>query len=166
MKSVRDRVIPAVAAGLMLFLAQSAAAAVDCTASANGVAFGTYDPLAAAADDSTGTVTVSCSYSPPGANSVNYAVTLSTGRSGSFTQRYLAAGASSLGYNVFSNAGRSQVWGDASLGSVVITGSFTFGSGQGDRTRLRTHTIYGRIPALQDVPPGNYTDSVVVTLTF
>jgi spore coat protein U-like protein len=40
------------------------------------------------------------------------------------------------------------------------------GPGVGNGTRTATHTIYGRIPALQDVAPGSYTDSIVVTLAF
>jgi spore coat protein U-like protein len=29
-----------------------------------------------------------------------------------------------------------------------------------------THTVYGRVPALQDADTGNYADSILVTLTF
>jgi spore coat protein U-like protein len=42
----------------------------------------------------------------------------------------------------------------------------TVGPGQGNSTRSVTHTVYGRIPALQDAVPGSYSDRLVLTLTF
>ena len=51
-------------------------------------------------------------------------------------------------------------------GTTIITGSLKVGPGVGNGTRTATHVVYGRIPQLQDADTGNYTDSILVTLTF
>jgi len=153
--------------GALLLGARGAMAASDCSVSASGVAFGVYDPTLATADDSTGSVVVTCMYTGPGGtDTANYTVTLSTGTGGSYAPRKLAAGASRLDYNLFGDAARTQVWGNASAGTTIITGSLKVGPGVGNGTRTATHVIYGRIPQLQDADTGNYTDSILVTLTF
>ena len=151
----------------MLLVAQAAPAAVDCTVTASGVAFGTYDPSIATPDDSTGSIVVTCTYTGPGgSDTANYTVTLSTGTSGSFAPRKLAADTPQLSYNLFRDAARTQVWGNASSGTTIITGSLRVGPGVGNRTRTATHVIYGRIPQLQDADTGDYSDLIQVTLTF
>jgi len=143
-----------------------AAAVVDCTVSTTGVAFGTYDPLAAAASDSTGNVTIVCTHVSGGATRLSYSVALSPGSSGTFSQRQLRAGASVLNYNLFSNAARSARWGDGTAGTTVVGGSTTVGPGVGNGRREDVRPIYGRIPAQQDALSGNYADSIIVTLAF
>lgn len=158
-----------VALGLAALLGTPATAfaALDCSVSVTGVSFGTYDPGLTSPDDSTGSVTVTCVYTGPGgADQANYVVTLSPGTSASYSPRQMGAGTSRLGYNLFGDAGRSQVWGNATGGTTVIKGSLKVGPGVGNRTQSRTHTVYGRIPALQDADSGNYADSILVTLTF
>jgi spore coat protein U-like protein len=158
---------PLALAGALLLGTQPASAASDCSVSASGVAFGTYDPSIATPDDSTGSVVVTCTYTGPGgSDTANYTVTLSTGTSGSYAPRKLAAGASRLNYNLFRDAAYAQVWGNASAGTAIITGSLKVGPGAGNRTRTATHVVYGRIPQLQDADVGNYTDTILVTLTF
>jgi spore coat protein U-like protein len=153
--------------GALMLGARAATAASDCAVTASGVAFGTYDPSIATPDDSTGSVVVTCTYTGPGGtNTADYTVTLSTGTSGSYAPRKLAAGASRLNYNLFRDAAYAQVWGNASAGTTIITGSLKVGPGAGNRTRTATHVVYGRIPQLQDADVGNYTDTILVTLTF
>jgi spore coat protein U-like protein len=153
--------------GALMLGAQAATAASDCSVSASGVAFGVYDPTLATPDDSTGSVVVTCTYTGPGgSDTANYTVTLSTGTIGSFAPRKLSAGASRLDYNLFRDAARTQVWGNASAGTAIITGSLKVGPGAGNGTRTATHVVYGRIPQLQDANTGNYTDTILVTLTF
>jgi spore coat protein U-like protein len=129
--------------------------------------FGTYDPAVTSPDDSVGTVTVTCRYVPAGATRVNYTVTISNGIHGtSPTDRKMAAGSGRLGYNVFADPARSQVWGSGTGGTVIASGSMTVGPGNGNGSRTVTHTVYGRIPQLQDAVPGAYADTLLVTLTF
>ena len=47
---------------LLLLAGLEARAAADCSLAATGVAFGVYDPLASAPDDSSGSVTVTCTH--------------------------------------------------------------------------------------------------------
>ena len=142
----------------------TAQGAVNCLVSANPVSFGTYDPLSATPRDSSGRVRVSCTNPPPGSTtSVAYRVRLGTGGAASFAPRQLAAGPNRLNYNLFSNSGRTNVWGDGTSGTTTVTGNFNL---QVNRTRNRNHSVYGRIPALQDPAAGGYTDNIIVTLEF
>ena len=161
----RLAVAPALLA--MLTAPTAALAALDCTIAATGVSFGVYDPSASAPSLSTGSVAVTCFYTGPGgADSTNYSVTLSTGSSGTYAPRQLSAGTSSLNYNLFRDSGRSQIWGNGTAGTSIVTGSIKVGPGAGNNTRTANHPVYGRIPAQQDPDTGNYGDTIVVTLTF
>jgi len=157
---------PACIAVAALLVCTEAAAAVDCTVSTTGVAFGIYDPLGAAPSDSTGNVTIVCNYLSGGAAQIAYSVALSTGSSGTYVRRQLQAGTTALNYNLFIDSARSAVWGDGSTGTSVASGSATMGPGVGNGRREDSRTIYGRVPAAQDALPGSYTDSIIVTLVF
>jgi spore coat protein U-like protein len=142
-------------------------AAYGCSVTVVGVSFGSYDPVVATPDDSAGRVDVTCSNVPgTGVDSVAYSVALSPGAAGSFTPRGLASGAARLDYNLFRDAGRTQVWGNGTSGSFLVSGSMRVGPGQGNTTRTNTHDIFGRVPAQQDAVVGAYADTIVVTLTF
>ena len=155
-----------VALALVGLLAAGGAAAVDCSITTSGVAFGTYDPSVATPNDSTGTLTVLCTYISGNASRVNYTVALSTGSSGSYVQRVLRAGAATLNYNLFDSATHTRVWGNGLGGTGLASGSLTVGPGVGNGVREFSHPIYGRIPAQQSAAIGDYTDTIVVTLTF
>jgi spore coat protein U-like protein len=155
----------AVLASLAL-LAAGDAQAVDCVISTTGVAFGVYDPTLATSNDSTGNVTVTCSYVSGGGTQVAYSVALSPGASGTYAQRQLRAGPAILNYNLFDSATRTRVWGNGTAGTGMVSGSVTVGPGQGNNTRQETYPIYGRIPAQQNAGIGNYGDTILVTLTF
>jgi spore coat protein U-like protein len=145
------------------------AVAADCAITAVNLDFGSYDPLATSPDDAVGTVVVTCRYLNA-ATRVNYTVTLSSGsHSASYASRQMAGGtrsAARLGYNVYTDAARSRIWGNGAAGTVIASGAMTVGPGQGNSSRSVTHTVYGRVPALQDAVPGTYVDSLVLTLTF
>jgi spore coat protein U-like protein len=155
------------ASGLLALSTGESYAAMNCTVTASGVAFGAYDPVLTSPDDSTGTITVRCVYTGPGgADDTNYSVTLSAGGGLGFAPRKLSAGASTLDYNLYRDAGRTQIWGNGAGGTTIITGNIKVGPGAGNNTRTAVHTVYGRIPAQQDPDSGNYADSILVTLTF
>jgi len=149
-----------------VFAGCDARADADCTALTNGVAFGVYDTLAAAPDDSTGSVSVVCAYVGGRTARVSYSVSLSTGSSNTYSTRRMSAGTSGLNYNLYSNAGHTTVWGNGSNGTTEMSGSFTIGPGVGNSLRIDTSTIYGRMPARQDALDGTYSDTIVVTLEF
>ena len=78
------------------------------------------------------------------------------------------SGTRRLGYNVFTDPARTQVWGSGSGGTVIASGAMTVGPGvgNGNGTLSVTHTLYGRIPQLQDALPGSYSDTLLLTLTY
>ena len=140
---------------------QDAEAATSCGVSSTALTFGGYLSTTARPTDMTATVTVSC-LTLVGVF-VMWTVALSAGASGSYMQRYMTAGTSHLNYQIYTDSGHSQPWGDGTGGSSVNSGSYTalaIGTGGG------TYTAYGRITALQWVSPGMYGDTIIVTLTY
>lgn len=156
----------ACAATLLLLGALEARAAADCTVSAVGVNFGTYEPFATAPDDSVGEITVTCTHLSGPATEVRYTLSLSTGGSGNHSPRRLRSGPNLLGYNLSSDVARTGIWGNGSAGTVIVTGLLKVGPGVGNGVRTAVHPLYGRIPALQDAAEGDYLDSIVATLTY
>lgn len=155
-------------AGLALVLAWFAAAtafAIDCTVATSGVAFGAYDATLATPTDSVGNITVRCNHVGGGAQKTSYTVALSAGSSGDFARRTMRAGKSTLDYNLFSSAARTQVWGNGSRGSTLVGGSLLVNPGKFTINEI-VHPIYGRIPPLQSPEPGSYSDTVLITLSF
>jgi spore coat protein U-like protein len=147
--------------------AGKAYAAADCSITAVSLNFGAYDPVVTSPDDSVGTVTVTCRHLSGAAERVNYSVTLSNGMNGtSPSTRKLAGGTARLGYNVFTDPARTQVWGNGTGGTVIASGAVTVGPGVGNGTKSFMHTVYCRIQQLQDAVPGTYNDTLVLTLTF
>jgi spore coat protein U-like protein len=161
----RYLIVPLTLLGAMIVAPQPAHAACNplsacsCTVTATGVSFGSYDPLSKVDNSSAGTIRVVCTLIVSLAGS--FTIDLSTGASGSYSQRTLKKGASTLAYNLFSDSARSQVWGNGTGGSTRVSQTFS--------SLLivdRTLTVYGRIPAGQNVPAGAYADTIIVTVTY
>lgn len=149
---------------LLLLVPFAARAAVTCTVSATGPAFGVYNPLSTSPLLANGQVSASCTLTGTTATTVSLTSNYSTGSSGTFAQRTMLSGASALGYNLYYDAAFSQVRGDGTGGSQQ--GGATFNLTRTAPTASVTSVIYGRIPALQDVAPGSYVDTIVVTVTY
>jgi spore coat protein U-like protein len=156
---------------LVLFLLlglSSMAHAQSCSVSSTSVAFGVYDPIGSSSPlDGSGQIAVDCV-----PNNVMFTAGLSTGGSGTYFSRRLAAGSDTLQYNLYLDAARTNVFGDGSGGTqtaTCITGITAYGcigsnpSGQGRRATL---PFYGRIPAGQDVAAGLYSDTIQVIVVF
>lgn len=144
------------------------AAAQSCAVASTPLVFGNYASPGGARVDSSASVTVTCT---PAylllACSVGYTLSLSHGTAGSPGNRQLAAGAGRLAYGLFSDAARTQPWGDGGAGGAPVGGSITTSLlGLVCLAGARGHTIHGRLPANQNVPPGSYTDTVVLTVTW
>jgi spore coat protein U-like protein len=133
----------------------------SCSVSATALTFGSYDPSSATARDSTGTITVTCTATVLGI-SASWDILLSTGSSPSFTPRRMFNGGNSMQYNLYTNAARTQVWGDGTGGTAKVSDSQLVVVG----TSQYSYTAYGRIPALQNLGPGTYTDTITVTLNY
>lgn len=123
-----------------------------CIVAATPLAFGNYD--ASGADtDATNTVTVTCT------SGTSYDVGLDAGGGSGATvaTRKMTSGANTLDYTLYSDAGRTTVWGDT-------VGTDTVNATAG--VLPTAHTVYGRIPSGQYVPTGLYTDTINVTVTY
>ena len=116
---------------------------------AQSVLFGTYDTFRAFPHESTGNVEVVCVLTTA------YTIGLSPGNS-SYAARSMRSGVHSLSYNLYTDATRTTIWGDGTGGTGLIAGNAISAN----------HTIYGRVPAGQNVNVGSYSDSLVVTITF
>jgi spore coat protein U-like protein len=62
-----------------------------------------------------------------------------------------------INYNLFTDAPRSIIWGNTVLTNTVHA------TGTGSSV---SYTIYGRVPPQSTPTPGNYTDTVTVTITY
>lgn len=152
--------------GLLLMLAaqQATAASWTCTVSATGPAFGTYNPFATAADEINGAVNATCTLLSGNSATITIVDSFSTGSSNSYANRTLRSGTNILNYNLYYDAAYSEIRGNGSGGSLTGSASLTLTSG--NPTQTATGVIYGKIPAGQNVAPGTYTDTIVVTITF
>jgi spore coat protein U-like protein len=121
----------------------------QCSLSAQGVNFGSYDVFNNVGLDSTGNIGVTCDISTA------YSLSLSPG-GGPYASRSMADGPNLLNYNLYTDAARAVIWGDGTGGTGVVSGSGT----------TANHTVYGRISARQNVSLGSYSDSITVTVNF
>lgn len=143
-------------------LSVTASVANNCTISTTSVAFGAYDPIVANAssnNDNTGKVTVTCTSGASTTITLGQGSNAGSGSTDAAPARRLTDGATTasyLTYALYSESGRSTVWGNTSGTGVAHTGT-------GTATDL---TVYGRITSGQNVPAGSYTDTVVATVTF
>jgi len=137
-------------------LAVSATVIRNCTITAGTLAFGNYDPIVANAAtplDQTGTFTVTCTRG--GATAVW--VGMDNGANYLVPNRRMTDGTEFLNYELYSDAGRTTVWGNTSGTGLAVTPN--------GRVPV-TVTVYGRVPQAQDVAAGSYTDTVVMTVNF
>ncbi len=152
-------------AGSVILLARRADAAVSCTVTPSSVVFGNYDPTSTMPNLSSGNIAVSCgslvlSVTP-------FTVALSSGTSGSMAARAMANGGSQLQYQLYTDSARSIVAGDGTGGSSTMSGTITNVAGAALGSGSTTMNVYGRIPAGQIMAtPGNYVDTVLVTVSF
>jgi spore coat protein U-like protein len=150
----RALVTVAVLAGA-LHASDAFAQSPSCTISVTSVNFGNYNVFSGTALDSTGTITYRCN-----ATAANISIALSKGASSTYSPRVMRKGAESLQYNLYRNAARTNVWGDGTGGTAVYTRP------NPPNNRDVNLTIYGRVPAGQDVSAGSFTDTIAATINF
>lgn len=120
--------------------------------SATAINFGTMSAIAANVDQ-TSTLTVNCSSTTP----YNVGLGVGGGTGATVAVRKMTSGANTVNYTLYRDAARTLVWGQT-IGTDTTTGTGT-GANQ-------TLTIYGRVPAQTVPPPGTYSDTVTVTVTY
>jgi spore coat protein U-like protein len=167
---MRKSVYAAIAAGISLALAGAANAASPATTSFPVTASVAHNCFVTATDldfegyDAGADKTASSSVKVRCTNGTSYTVKLSAG-SGSYAQREMLSGANKLQYNLYTDAGYTDVWGDSTDSTDVVVDE---GAGLAE-VKEKTHTVYGKIPdseANQNAPAGDYADSITVTVEY
>jgi spore coat protein U-like protein len=127
--------------------------AATCTInSASALNFGSQGILSTNVDQ-TSTIQVTCTNTTP----YNIGLDAGAGTGASVATRKLTSGAATVNYTLYSDSGRTTVWGTTiGTDTVAATGN---GSGQ-------NYTVYGRIPAQTTPAPGTYSDTITVTVTY
>ena len=131
--------------------------ASSCTVAANDLAFGTHSQLAAAVNAST-SLGVTCSVNTPytvrldGGTTANNVANRRMGLNGT------GPAAQGVAYQLRHTSPNGPLWGDGSAGTSTVAGTGTGGS--------QTIPVYGRVLP-QSVPlPGQYEDTVTVTVQY
>src|SRR5262249_55107081 len=101
--------------------------------SASTLNFGTQGVLGANVDQ-TSTIQVTCTNTTP----YNIGLDAGTGTGATVTTRKLTSGGATVNYTLYSDSGRTTVWGNT-IGTNTVAGT---GNGSG-----QNYTVYGRIPA-------------------
>lgn len=143
--------------------AAHAAVSFTCSVSAIGINFGIYNPLSTSGDAATGSWTVTCNATGNGSATVAGTLTVSTGSSGRYSSRSMTSGANVLSYNIYLTPAYAQIIGDGTQGTYAPSDSGTVTAGQVYQV---VGYMYGLVPAGQDVAPGSYSDTLVVTVTY
>jgi spore coat protein U domain-containing protein, fimbrial subunit CupE1/2/3/6 len=135
----------------------SATVIAACTLGTSTLAFGTFTPGGSALN-ANGSLIITCT------NGDHYTIALNAGLGSGATipvrvLTKLAAPTGTLRYTIYTTTARTTVWGNGISGSTVT------GTGTGV---AQTLTVPGTIFAGQGgtATPGNYTDSVMITVTF
>lgn len=125
----------------------------NCIIDATDLDFGDYDPVGGALDGQS-QISVTC------LKTAQWNVGLNAGTSTGATvttRKMTGPGAFVLDYGLFSDATRTTNWGNT-VGTDTVSGT---GSGA-----TQIVTVYGRIPASQNVGVGGYVDTITATVTF
>lgn len=156
------------AMALAAVFSSSAAQAHACTVTATPLAFGNYVSPQGPRVDSSATVQVRCTPTYLLLTcQVAYTLSISTGLAPAGSSRQLSAGSGLLRYDLYSDAARTQPWGDGGSSGAQVGGSISTGLlGLVCLQGSSNHTVYGRIPAGQNVPVGAYADQVVLTVAY
>lgn len=143
-------------------LGVSATVSASCSiTTTSALDFGTYDPAVTHAStdlDSTGGISVTCTSGAPVTITLGEGVNADTGSTAAAPLRRMidGGGTNYLSYSLYSDGGRTAVWGNDATVDVETTGTGA----------AEAHTVYGRVAGGQNVPAGTYTDTVVATVTF
>ena len=134
---------------------------ISCTITVADLTFTSYDPTYGVDNDSTGSVTSTCTTGGAVVLTLGQGSSAGSGSTDAIPVRRMtgttgAAAGTYLAYGLYKESGRTTVFGN----TAGTGGSFT-ATGGADVT-----TVYGRIPKEQAAAVGSFVDSVSVTLTY
>ena len=143
-------------------LAVTATVSASClVVGPNTMAFGAYDPsdVNLTADrDADGSIAIRCTKNTLAHVQLAQGSNPAAGSNCGAPQRQMASGAERLGYQLYSNTGRTAVWGCTAGTESTFTSA--------NSATATVMNVYGRIPAGQNVAAGSYTDTVQINVTF
>ena len=120
--------------------------------SASTLNFGNAGVLVANVDN-TSTLQVQCTNTTP----YNIGLNAGTGSGATVAVRKMTGGSSTINYSLYSDSGRTTVWGNT-VGTNTVAGT---GNGAS-----QSYTVYGRVPAQTTPAAATYTDTITVTVTY
>jgi spore coat protein U-like protein len=124
--------------------------ACDSTVTAGDMDFGTAGPLTTKVD-TTSTINVTCT------KGAIFSVGLDGGSANNVNARVMSDGSgNTVGYQLYSDSGRTTVWGNTA-------GSMPSETGTGTSQDI---TVYGEVPVQNTPPAGDYSDIVAVVVTY
>ncbi|MDP3492047.1 MAG: spore coat U domain-containing protein [Hyphomonadaceae bacterium] len=133
----------------------------SCSVSGNPLSFGTYVPTASGNIQVAADISVTCKAFVLGL--ISYEIHLGPGVHGSVSARKLSNSGSLLSYNIYTNTGRTIIWGDGTGGTGVKGDSYLLALGA---SRTETVSMYGKLLAGQNVSAGSYSDTIVATVVY
>ncbi|MCB4823540.1 Csu type fimbrial protein [Roseicella aerolata] len=126
-----------------------------CSISATNMSFGVYNQNTSS--QATSTITVNCTLGVPAVITLDQGLNDIFGSASAPSRRMKNSATNAwLSYNLFTDSGRSSLW-----GNTPATGQSYTGTGQ--NTALN---VYGLLPAGQNVLAGTYFDTVTAVITY
>ena len=134
------------------FTVQMTVTAACVINSASTLNFGSQGVITANVDQ-TSTLQVQCTNTTP----YNIGLDVGTGTGATVAVRKMTSGAATINYSLYSDAGRTTVWGNTVGTNTVV------GTGNGSS---QTYTVYGRVPPQTTPAAATYTDTITATVTY
>lgn len=135
--------------------AVSVSLVATCTiTSASALNFGSQGILNVNVDQ-TATINVICSNATP----YNIGLDAGTGTGATIATRKMTSGSNTVNYTLYSNSGRTTLWGNTIGTNTVSATGDGLAAGQ-------SYTVYGRVPVQTTPAAGSYTDTITVTVTY
>ncbi|WP_408874864.1 spore coat U domain-containing protein [Granulibacter bethesdensis] len=130
----------------------------QCIVSVSNLNFGVYNPYSPTPATTSSNINVTSCPILFG----SYSISLNTGQNagGSYYNRSMRYNSQWLKYQIYTSNDHSNIWGNNSQGTVMQYGYCYFFSCN------NSFTMYGVIPRYQNISPGFYADTVVVTITY
>lgn len=142
-----------------------------CNIQSGSLPFSTYNVLQPMSQTVISTVDLTCTNptTTESTNGVIVQVGLSSGQ-GTIANRYLSNGLDKLYYNIYEDAAYQVVLGLGSGNGALITTCLDAPACGNSTTNTTGSTLpinlYGAMPPNQDIPPGSYSDNLLLQITF
>jgi len=131
----------------------------SCSIEANPMEFGAYNGVVenvSTALEATATVETTCTSGAAAIITINAGASEGSDSADASARRMTDGERNYLAYQVYSDVGRSRVWGNTAPTGVALTGTGI----------PQTLTAYGSVTASQLAAPGVYNDQLTVTITY